>query len=67
MIGGETIDDADLTTYKLKDLPEKLEAGTPDIAGVFGMGATVDYLQKVGMESIEKQERESRKPWFPAF
>ena len=31
----------------LKDLPARLEAGTPNIAGVIGLGAAIDYLEKV--------------------
>lgn len=36
----------------LKDLPARLEAGTPNIAGVIGLGAAIDYLQKIGMDNI---------------
>ncbi len=39
------------------ELPEKFEAGTPDIAGAIGLGAAVDYLEKIGWEKIEKQEK----------
>jgi cysteine desulfurase/selenocysteine lyase len=44
------------TTYA--SLPYKFEAGTPNIAGVIGLGAAVDYLQSVGMERIAAYERE---------
>ncbi len=40
-----------------KSLPSRLEAGTPNIAGVIGMGAAIDYLMDIGMENITKQER----------
>ena len=43
------------TTYA--DLPHKFEAGTPNIAGAIGMGAAVDFLAGVGMESIQEHER----------
>lgn len=36
----------------LKELPARLEAGTPNIAGVIGLGAAIDYLQKIGMDNI---------------
>lgn len=39
------------TTYN--DLPHKFEAGTPAIAAVIGLGAAVDYLNKVGVETIK--------------
>src|SRR5512143_1065082 len=35
------------TTYN--DVPYKFEAGTPDIAGVIGLGAALDYVQKIGL------------------
>jgi cysteine desulfurase / selenocysteine lyase len=38
------------------DLPWKFEAGTPDIAGVIGLGAAVDYLQSIGMQRIDAAE-----------
>lgn len=36
----------------LKELPMRLEAGTPNIAGVIGLGAAIDYLNTVGMDNI---------------
>lgn len=44
----------DGTTYN--ELPYKFEAGTPNIAGVAGLGAAVAYLQDVGMEQIARHE-----------
>lgn len=41
----------------LKELPTRLEAGTPNIAGVIGLGAAVDYLSNIGMDNIEEYER----------
>ena len=45
----------------LKSLPTRLEAGTPNIAGVIGLGAAIDYLNKIGMDNILEHERELRK------
>jgi cysteine desulfurase/selenocysteine lyase len=42
------------TTYN--DLPYKFEAGTPNISGVVGLGAAVDYLQAIGMDRIAAHE-----------
>ena len=36
----------------LKDLPNRLEAGTPNIAGVIGLGVAIDYLNRIGMDNI---------------
>jgi len=44
------------TTYN--ELPHKFEAGTPDIAGVVGLGAAVEYMQTIGHEAIGKHEDE---------
>ncbi len=40
----------------LKELPTRLEAGTPNIAGVIGFGSAIDYLTHIGMENITYQE-----------
>ena len=42
------------TTYNT--LPHRLEAGTPNMAGVIGLGAAVDYLEEVGLEKINHYE-----------
>ena len=44
------------TTYNA--LPYKFEAGTPDIAGVIGMGAALDYVNALGLENIAAHEHE---------
>lgn len=38
--------------------PLKFEAGTPNIADAIGLGATVTYLEKLGMENIREHEKE---------
>lgn len=45
----------------LKDLPHRLEAGTPNIAGAIGLGVAVDYLEKIGMENIAIYEQKLKK------
>ena len=42
----------------LKPIPTRLEAGTPNIAGVIGLGASIDYLNNIGMDNIRKHELE---------
>ncbi len=39
------------------DLPQRLESGTPNIAGVIGFGSVLDYLQTVGIQQICAQEQ----------
>ena len=40
------------------ELPDLLEAGTQNIAGVIGFGKTIEYLNKIGMDNITKYEQE---------
>lgn len=42
----------------LADLPNKFEAGTQNIEGVIGLGAAIDYIEKIGYENIQKIEDE---------
>lgn len=44
----------------LKKPPYKFEAGTPHIEGTIGLGAAIDYINKIGIENITKYERELR-------
>lgn len=41
-----------------KPLPERLEAGTQNIAGVLGLGAAIDYLENIGLDNIYNHELE---------
>jgi cysteine desulfurase/selenocysteine lyase len=54
--GGEMIDFVNLQDSTWKELPWKLEAGTPIIAGAIGLGAAIDFLDQIGMENIEAHE-----------
>jgi len=38
------------------ELPYKFEAGTPNISGVIGLGAAIDYVNKIGLENISVHE-----------
>ncbi|UCG44560.1 MAG: cysteine desulfurase [Candidatus Bathyarchaeota archaeon] len=57
-IGGGTIVDVDLDSYRLEETSSRFEAGTPPIAESIGLGAAVDYLRRLGMENIEAHERQ---------
>ena len=48
-------------TMLLKEGPERFEAGTPNIEGVIGFGATLNYLMDLGMDSIHQYEIGLRK------
>lgn len=45
----------------LKELPYRLEGGTPNIAAVIGLGAAVKYLSKIGMDDINEYESNLKK------
>ncbi|MCH9632869.1 MAG: Cysteine desulfurase [Chlamydiae bacterium] len=54
--GGDMIDHVSLEKTSYNKLPYKFEAGTPNIAGVIGLKAAVEYLLSIGYEKIQKQE-----------
>jgi cysteine desulfurase / selenocysteine lyase len=54
--GGHMIKDVRFEKTIYQNAPEKFEAGTPDIAGVVGLGAAIDYLFKVGIPAIAAYE-----------
>ena len=56
-LGGGMITDVSLTGYEVADPPERFEAGTPHIAGAIGLAAAVEYIGRIGLSSIENQER----------
>ena len=55
--GGEMIDFVDLYESTWTELPWKFEAGTPNIASAIGLGAAIDYLEKIGMQTIHEYEQ----------
>jgi cysteine desulfurase/selenocysteine lyase len=54
--GGDMIASVSFEKTTYNRLPYKFEAGTPNIAGVIGLGAAIEYLQGVGMDAIEAHE-----------
>ncbi|MEO8517252.1 MAG: cysteine desulfurase [Flavobacterium sp.] len=58
MGGGEMIKEVTFEKTTYAELPHKFEAGTPNIAGGIVLGTAVDYLNEVGFENIQKQEKE---------
>jgi cysteine desulfurase/selenocysteine lyase len=56
--GGDMILEVSFEATVYNDLPYKFEAGTPNIAGVVGLGAAIDYLQAIGMSRIAAYEHE---------
>lgn len=54
--GGEMIEQVSFDRVTYADPPHRFEAGTPQIAEVIGMGAALDFLNKVGMEQVEAHD-----------
>ena len=55
--GGEMIKEVTFAKTTYAELPHKFEAGTPNIAGGIVLGVAIDYLNEVGFENIQEQER----------
>jgi len=58
MGGGEMINSVNMDESTWNEVPWKFEAGTPNIAQVIGLGAAIDYIQKIGIENIHQHEQE---------
>ena len=54
--GGMNASFDSLGDVEYKELPEKLEAGTQNLAGIFGFGKAIDYINEVGIENIHDKE-----------
>ena len=54
--GGDMIRSVTFERTLYNDLPNKFEAGTPNIAGAIGLAAAIEYVMKVGLESMAAHE-----------
>ena len=54
--GGEMIDQVSFEKSTYADLPNKFEAGTPNISGVIASGIGLDYINKIGLTNIKEYE-----------
>ena len=59
--GGMNADFSTDGTRIYKTMPDKLEAGTPNIAGVIGFGYVIKYLMNIGFDNIHDYELELKK------
>jgi SufS family cysteine desulfurase len=55
--GGEMIETVSFSGTRFAGLPFRFEAGTPDIAGVIGLGAAIDYLRARDRAQLEQHEQ----------
>jgi cysteine desulfurase/selenocysteine lyase len=58
MGGGDMISSVTFEKTTWNELPYKFEAGTPNIAGAIGLGAAIDYVQEIGLNTIASYENE---------
>jgi len=56
--GGDMIRSVTFEKTLYNDLPHKFEAGTPDIAGAIGLGAALNYVERLGIGNIAAHEHD---------
>jgi cysteine desulfurase/selenocysteine lyase len=56
--GGDMISRVSFEHTEYNCLPYKFEAGTPNIAGVVGLGAAIDYVEAIGLDNIAQREQQ---------
>lgn len=56
VFGGDMIKEVSYEKASWADVPNKFEAGTPNIAAVIGLGVAVDFLQEIGWKAIQEHE-----------
>ncbi|MGE5681622.1 MAG: SufS family cysteine desulfurase [Bacillota bacterium] len=56
--GGDMIRSVTFEKTIFNDIPNKFEAGTPNIAGAIGLGAAIDYMKYLKMDEVARHEKE---------
>lgn len=56
LFGGSMIENVSMTDATWAPAPKKFEAGVPNMAQAIGLGAALQYLQKIGLNSIHQHE-----------
>jgi len=54
-LGGGTITGVKGDYFNLENVPQRFEGGTQNISGIIGLGAAIDYINKIKVSNIEKQ------------
>ena len=57
LFGGSMIEMVTMTTATWAPVPQKFEAGVPNMAQAVGLGAALEYLTKLGMDNVHAHER----------
>lgn len=58
IVGGDMIEYVYEQEATFAELPSKFEGGTQNVEGAVGLGAAIDYLEKIGMDKIDEIERD---------
>ena len=58
LMGGDMIEYVYEQDTTFASLPNKFEAGTQNVEGVVGLGAAIDYIEKIGYDTIQEKEHE---------
>jgi len=58
LYGGEMIKKVSFAGTELNDLPYRLEAGTPNIAGAIGLAAAVEFLQRFDLKALQQHKQQ---------
>jgi cysteine desulfurase/selenocysteine lyase len=56
--GGDMIRSVSFAKTTYNELPYKFEAGTPNIEGAIGLGAAIDYLNRLGLDAVAAHEHD---------
>ena len=56
--GGDMIKSVTFEKTVYNEVPQKFEAGTPNISGVIALGTAIDYIINIGIENIANHEKE---------
>lgn len=57
-VGGGMVRSVKEDSVEWAEVPEKFEAGTPNVSGAVGLAAAIDYLEATGMRKIKRHDRE---------
>ncbi|MBM4240279.1 MAG: cysteine desulfurase [Euryarchaeota archaeon] len=63
-LGGGTVLDVSENDFTLDAVPARFEGGTPNIAGIVGLGTAVDYIDRIGLSNIEKHAKKLTRYMF---
>lgn len=58
LVGGGMINEVNETTSTWADVPDRFDAGTPNVVGAVGLATACNYLDSIGMENIYQHEQE---------